>query len=205
MDRKAQAVGPIRAPTNVRITAMFDYKPDLCKDYKETGYCTFGDACKFMHDRGDYKSGWELDRDWKLKEEKDKMDALQAELDEGKPKEEEDDGLPFACALCRGPFKNPVETKCNHYFCEGCALAHYKTSRRCSLCNEQTFGQFNTAHKLVTKLKRLDDRRKAKEAGEEEEEEEEKMPASTSTGGSKFTPSSGWSIPGNTFQQGKEY
>jgi hypothetical protein len=30
-----------------------------------------------MHDRGDYKSGWELDRDWKLKEEKDKMDALQ--------------------------------------------------------------------------------------------------------------------------------
>ena len=22
------------------------------------------------------------------------------------------------CALCRGPFKNPIETKCNHYFCE---------------------------------------------------------------------------------------
>ena len=30
----------------------------------------------------------QLDRDWKLKEEKDKMDALQAELDEGKPKDE---------------------------------------------------------------------------------------------------------------------
>lgn len=25
-------------------------------------YCGYGDACKFMHDRGDYKSGWELDR-----------------------------------------------------------------------------------------------------------------------------------------------
>ena len=31
-----------------------------------------------MPDTGDYKSGWELDRDWKLKEDKDKMDALQA-------------------------------------------------------------------------------------------------------------------------------
>ena len=24
------------------------------KDYKQTGYCGYGDACKFMHDRGDY-------------------------------------------------------------------------------------------------------------------------------------------------------
>ena len=151
MDRKATAKGPIKAPTNVRITCRFDYQPDICKDYKETGYCTFGDSCKFMHDRGDYKSGWELDRDWDAKQEKAKMDALQAEMDEGKPKDDEDvdDGLPFACALCRGPFKNPVETRCLHYFCEGCALAHYNTSRRCFLCNEQTFGQFNTAHKLV--------------------------------------------------------
>jgi RING finger protein 113A len=66
MDRKATAIGPIKAPSNVRITCRFDYQPDLCKDYKETGYCTFGDACKFMHDRGDYKSGWEIDRDWDL-------------------------------------------------------------------------------------------------------------------------------------------
>lgn len=32
------------------------------QDYKETGYCGYGDACKFIHDRGDYKSGWELER-----------------------------------------------------------------------------------------------------------------------------------------------
>lgn len=134
--------GPLRASTNVRMTVRFDYQPDICKDYKETGYCgcelcpacvarwpsllcspvlalaatsvgqtahaaavlqpcmpggrggtpvpamafagflaacichtphcpppptlpparADGDACKFMHDRGDYKSGWELDR-----------------------------------------------------------------------------------------------------------------------------------------------
>ena len=32
------------------------------QDYKETGFCGYGDACKFIHDRGDYKSGWELER-----------------------------------------------------------------------------------------------------------------------------------------------
>ena len=46
----------------MRQTAIFDYKPDICKDYKETGYCGYGDSCKFIHDRSDYKSGWELDR-----------------------------------------------------------------------------------------------------------------------------------------------
>ena len=52
-------------------------------------YCTFGDACKFMHDRGDYKSGWELDRDWKLKEEKEKRDALQVRRERERERERE--------------------------------------------------------------------------------------------------------------------
>lgn len=34
--------GPIRAPTNLRQTVRWDYAPDICKDYKETGFCTFG-------------------------------------------------------------------------------------------------------------------------------------------------------------------
>ena len=42
----------------------FDYQPDICKDYKETGYCVYGDSCKFMHDRGDYKSGWQMEKEW---------------------------------------------------------------------------------------------------------------------------------------------
>jgi hypothetical protein len=67
----------------IRYTTLMDYKvrifsllvgwsrftetslqPDLCKDYKESGYCGFGDSCKFMHDRGDYKTGWQLDKEW---------------------------------------------------------------------------------------------------------------------------------------------
>lgn len=43
------------------LLSRFDYQPDICKDYKETGFCSYGDSCKFMHDRGDYKSGWELE------------------------------------------------------------------------------------------------------------------------------------------------
>lgn len=56
------AHGPLRASTNVRTSIRVDYQPDLCKDYKETGYCGYGDACKFLHDRGDYKAGWEIER-----------------------------------------------------------------------------------------------------------------------------------------------
>lgn len=54
--------GPLRGNVHVRSSVRFDYQPDICKDYKETGFCGYGDACKFVHDRGDYKSGWELER-----------------------------------------------------------------------------------------------------------------------------------------------
>jgi RING finger protein 113A len=56
--------GPLRASAHIRVSARFDYQPDICKDYKETGYCGYGDSCKFMHDRGDYKSGWQMEKEW---------------------------------------------------------------------------------------------------------------------------------------------
>ena len=34
--------GPIRAPSNIRSTVRWDYAPDICKDFKETGFCGFG-------------------------------------------------------------------------------------------------------------------------------------------------------------------
>ena len=56
------STGPQRAPANLRATVRWDYAPDICKDFKETGFCGFGDSCKFMHDRSDYKFGWQLER-----------------------------------------------------------------------------------------------------------------------------------------------
>jgi len=34
--------GPVRAPAHLRATVRWDYQPDICKDYKETGFCGFG-------------------------------------------------------------------------------------------------------------------------------------------------------------------
>jgi hypothetical protein len=31
------------------------------------------DSCKFLHDRGDYKSGWQLEKEWDDKQRKKKM------------------------------------------------------------------------------------------------------------------------------------
>ena len=33
------AKGPVRASAHYRATVIFDYKPDICKDYKDTGFC----------------------------------------------------------------------------------------------------------------------------------------------------------------------
>ncbi|XP_053205915.1 E3 ubiquitin-protein ligase RNF113A-like [Panonychus citri] len=52
--------GPMKAPSNIRPTIRWDYQPDICKDFKETGFCGFGDSCIFLHDRTDYKAGWQL-------------------------------------------------------------------------------------------------------------------------------------------------
>jgi RING finger protein 113A len=104
MDTKMKT-GPIRATTNIRTITLVDYQPDVCKDYKETGFCGYGDSCKFLHDRGDYLAGWQLDK-------------LGPEHG-GVPADDDDDEeeVPFACLICRKEFTEPIVTKCGHYFC----------------------------------------------------------------------------------------
>ncbi|VAI07659.1 unnamed protein product [Triticum turgidum subsp. durum] len=83
-----------------------------------------------MHDKGDYKSGWQLEREWDEAEKAHKRRIVMRELDVSDVKAEEEDSddenaLPFACFICREPFVDPVVTKCKHYFCEHCALKHH--------------------------------------------------------------------------------
>jgi hypothetical protein len=33
--------------------------------------------------------------------------------------------LPFACYICRGPFVEPIQTICSHYFCQVDYVADY--------------------------------------------------------------------------------
>ncbi|CAN0395600.1 unnamed protein product [Pylaiella littoralis] len=150
--------GPIRAPTFLRATCRFDYQPDICKDYKETGFCGFGDSCKFLHDRADYKSGWAMEQEFEAKEKKRKEKEALGEWAEDDDDEEylveSEDDLPFACVICRQGFRDPIVTNCGHYFCEQCAREQYRTNPRCAACGKQTEGVFNVAKKLTEKLRK---------------------------------------------------
>ena len=163
-----------------------------------TGFCGYGDQCKFLHDRGDYKSGWQLEREWDAEQSKKKkrLESAAAKLiaegmkyiklqrilskylglfllhckDEdadtglggadGEDEEEnfeipDEEELPFACFICREPFKNPVMTLCGHYFCSDCIIAATKKKAHCPACDKQTFGVFNRPHKLLKKMQQL--------------------------------------------------
>jgi RING finger protein 113A len=70
--------------------------------------------------------------------------------------EENDEGASrgggqFACTICRAPFRDAVETLCGHFFCEACALKHFKKSSRCFNCKKQTNGVFKAAEALRTR------------------------------------------------------
>ena len=41
-DAPQRTVGPVKAPTNIRTITVTDFAPDVCKDYKKTGFCGFG-------------------------------------------------------------------------------------------------------------------------------------------------------------------
>jgi RING finger protein 113A len=162
--------GPIRAAQHVRVTTRFDYQPDICKDYKDTGFCGFGDTCIYLHDRGDTMSGWQLEQQWE-EEQKLKKDKQEKELQDfvdrhagssggdGKPQAEQpvvaEDGLPFACYLCREHFKDPVVSNCMHYFCQDCIMQHVRnTSESCPICSKDMHGVFNQPRLLLAKKRR---------------------------------------------------
>ncbi|KAL6495568.1 hypothetical protein OROGR_030131 [Orobanche gracilis] len=161
-EKAAGAHGPLRASAHIRVSARFDYQPDICKDYKETGYCGYGDSCKFMHDRGDYKSGWQLEKEWDEKEKarKEKMAMGMKDGDDdnddgvrgAEMSDEDEDALPFACFICREPFVDPVVTRCKHYFCEHCALKHHARNKKCFVCDQPTNGIFNTAFEILKRI-----------------------------------------------------
>ena len=169
--------GPARAPVHYRATSRFDYQPDICKDYKDTGFCGYGDACKFLHDRSDYKAGWQLEKEWEQqqrdKEHKAALDAFSGAESSSSLPQPVDDGLPFACLICREPWharSAPVVTKCEHYFCEACALKHAQKTKRCFVCAENTGGIFNRSKALQAKIDQLKAKEEVEAGGEQTDE-----------------------------------
>lgn len=99
----------------------------------ETGYCGFGDTCKFLHDRGTcaYRgislrlnlanariadlAGWQLD---KLAENPQRLPGDASDNSD----DSDDEDVPFACLICRKPYTDPIVTRCGHYYCSACAI-----------------------------------------------------------------------------------
>ncbi|KAI0039769.1 hypothetical protein FA95DRAFT_1503749 [Auriscalpium vulgare] len=146
---KALRAGPQRAPVGsvIKTVTMVDYQPDVCKDYKETGFCGFGDTCKFLHDRGTYLQGWQLD----------KLAAATPTSagDADAQGDSDDEAIPFKCVIGRHAYTDPVVTRCGHYFCTACALRRYARTPKCAACGAATGGIFNRADKVIARMKRM--------------------------------------------------
>lgn len=125
----------------IRSTIRVDYQPDICKDYKETGFCGFGDSCKFLHDRSDYKHGWQLEQEWATGQYRDEEDDKYLIKDD--EEDERDDENLNVCPICREDFKDPIMTKCKHHFCGSCA--EKECSDKCFVCKKPTSGIFKVA------------------------------------------------------------
>lgn len=165
--RKADELGEgteyLRRKHNfIKSTIRTDYQPDICKDYKETGFCGFGDSCKFLHDRSDYKHGWQLEQEWARGEFKEEDDDkyLIKETDE-------ENSVPMDCVICKQPFKDPIVTKCKHYFC--CSCAEKECSDKCFICEQPTSGIFKNASKIIKE--EIEMSLKSKKEAEAEEKE----------------------------------
>ncbi|KAI9163532.1 Pre-mRNA-splicing factor [Paramyrothecium foliicola] len=187
-DAPSRTVGPVKAPSNIRTITVTDFAPDVCKDYKTTGFCGFGDNCKYLHAREDYKQGWQLDREWESVSKSRKnhggtvvASANRESGNNGEAEDEEDamlENIPFACIICQQSYREPVVTRCGHYFCEPCALKRYRKDPTCAACGSGTNGVFNSAKKLKKLLEKKRERaakrrQEAIEAGEEVSSEEE--------------------------------
>lgn len=140
----------------------------------ETGYCGFGDTCKFLHDRGTYLQGWQLDKvapsgsNFITFATRAGLHKRQ-DSDNDDDSDEEDD-IPFACIICRKPYTDPIVTRCTHYFCQQCAIKRYVKNPKCAACGAPTGGLFNRADKIVERARKRREK-EAKEIGVESDGE----------------------------------
>lgn len=53
------------------------------------------------------------------------------------------------CLICGEGYRSAVVTRCEHVFCEKCALGEYKERKECFQCGKDTLGTFNDGGALL--------------------------------------------------------
>lgn len=125
----------IRKKAQCKSGINVDFNPSVCKDYHDNGYCTWGNSCLFAHDRTEYKKGWELDKEWEEEQLLKLKNERKARIEKTKTDE---------CFICKKKeYKLPVETNCQHIFCEECIIRHFRSSKNCPICKVLLNGIFN--------------------------------------------------------------
>ncbi|ELP83386.1 RING finger protein 113A, putative [Entamoeba invadens IP1] len=142
--------------THFKKNTYFDYQPELCKDYYETGYCGYGDNCKFIHDRSLTKSSLTLEREFDERQKRDAEKSVQeiSKKDDVMKKQKIEDGAEEAqkkvCPKCKKEYdeeRTIMVMKCGHYICCDCCIG----TKKCPLCDKPTTGVFNKLKKRCEK------------------------------------------------------
>ena len=80
--------------TYTKQSEHLDLNPEWCKDYTETGYCSYGDTCIFIHDRSEHKTSYQLEKEW-LEEQKRKQEQQLKAIEE-----EDEEDKEVRCLIC---------------------------------------------------------------------------------------------------------